>query len=466
MTTDPGRDELNMSDFPMCFPASEKMVGARSVTYQDRIPHPITGQPVVRSFTISVNGSLNLPSTVDEEVILGLITLHHRIDGFETPAFSFTPTEMIKLIGWRKQGWSYERLQASISLWRLVLLDFKNAWFNKTTGVLEDAHFQVIGNFVEGKGAGSRGRSYYEVTWDSRMFNSLRAGNVREFDFETYRRISKPLAKHMFRYLGRQAHVGSLEQAYDLRSFAFDKMGMMGREKLDAGQIKQKLSPGFAQLESVGFLEQPGPEGRYRKRPDGGWDVRVVVRAGNATLPSTPPAPPLPVQAPASEGLRALLECGVARQAAEKLAAEHREDDILHTVKVAREMQSKGEIKRSLAGYVVRAIPGGFHRLPVDISSRVRTTIHVGRDGANHESKLDDSAVAERIWSKMSDAVRREITEKVEELYKNELELTFRDIDNEHAEPRKAGWRKTLKSAALREKIIRYILENRGNTPR
>src|SRR5690606_15066097 len=146
------------------------------------------------------------------------------------------------------------------------------------------------------------------------------------------------------------------------------------------------------------------------------------------------------------------------RKTAQELAAKHDEPYVLGSIKAAQEMQAKGKIKSTLAAYIVSAIRGGFHRSSVDISSQVRTTIHVGQDGVNHESKLDDTQVAERLWSKTSDAGRREITGKVEELYKDELELTFRDIDNEHAEPRKAGWRKTLKSAALREKIFRYIL--------
>ena len=57
-----------------------------------------------------------LPTARDDEVILGLLQLS-RLQGFADRRVAFTRYQLIRLLGWRDESKSYERIEKSLNRW-------------------------------------------------------------------------------------------------------------------------------------------------------------------------------------------------------------------------------------------------------------------------------------------------------------------------------------------------------------
>jgi hypothetical protein len=89
---------------------------------------------ITRKLTITAGDQYGLPTAPDDEVLLGLLQFS-RIQNFATPTVTFTPYQLLKVLGWSINTNNYRRLKESINRWMGVTLYYENAWREKDGAV-------------------------------------------------------------------------------------------------------------------------------------------------------------------------------------------------------------------------------------------------------------------------------------------------------------------------------------------
>ena len=115
----------------------------KTILFQDAAFDKSTGETISRKLTITASDQYGLPTAPDDEILLGLLQLS-RIQNFEARTVSFTPYQLLRVLGWSINTNNYRRLKESINRWLGVTLYYENAWRDKKTGQWIDASFHFL----------------------------------------------------------------------------------------------------------------------------------------------------------------------------------------------------------------------------------------------------------------------------------------------------------------------------------
>ena len=93
---DPGwKDELNLAEFPIAALSDRIPDGQTTLVFEDRLERR-DSQPIVRRLTIMGTHKHGLPTSLDDEVLVGLIQLTKRRSNFTDPRVHFSRYELIE----------------------------------------------------------------------------------------------------------------------------------------------------------------------------------------------------------------------------------------------------------------------------------------------------------------------------------------------------------------------------------
>ena len=109
------RDELNLAEFPIALLTERVPSGQKTLEFQDEIYDQKRKQLVARKLTITGSDKFGLPTSKDDEVILGLIHLTKQANDFSDRRVRFQRSELIKLLRWPDTGQSYRRISKSLA---------------------------------------------------------------------------------------------------------------------------------------------------------------------------------------------------------------------------------------------------------------------------------------------------------------------------------------------------------------
>ena len=87
-----------------------------------------------------------LPTSLDDEVLVGLIQLTKRRSNFTDARVQFSRYELIELLGWPQSGQSYRRIEEALHRWVGVVLMYENAWWDNVAKSWVDENFHVLDN--------------------------------------------------------------------------------------------------------------------------------------------------------------------------------------------------------------------------------------------------------------------------------------------------------------------------------
>jgi hypothetical protein len=277
-----GRDELNLAEFPISAIGNRLDPSVKTILFQDSAFDRSSGETIVRKLTITASEKYGLPTAPDDEVVLGLLQLS-RIQNFDTPTISFTPYQLLRILGWRVSTNNYRRLKESINRWTGVTLYYENAWRDKKTGQWIDASFHFLEQvefYKPGQDAAlaPEGRSVFK--WNDLVFQNFREGNLKILDFHLYRALEGGITKRLFRFLDKRFYKRS-RLTFDLEPFACEKIGLTrpikmnssGRATTDIAQIKRRLFKGIRELENNGYIKTVPFEERFTKNSVGKWQI-------------------------------------------------------------------------------------------------------------------------------------------------------------------------------------------------
>src|ERR671939_903569 len=139
------RDELNLAEFPIAALTDRVPDGQTTLVFEDRL-EPHDSEPIVRRLTIMATHKHGLPTSLDDEVLVGLIKLTKRRSNFTDAKVQFSRYELIELLGWLQSGQSYRRIEEALHRWVGVVLMYENAWWDNAAKSWVDENFHVLDN--------------------------------------------------------------------------------------------------------------------------------------------------------------------------------------------------------------------------------------------------------------------------------------------------------------------------------
>ena len=143
---EPGwKDELNLAEFPIAALTDRIPDGQTTLVFEDRLERR-DSTPIVRRLTIMGTHKHGLPTSLDDEVLVGLIQLTKRRSNFTDPRVQFSRYELIQLLGWPQSGQSYRRIEEALHRWVGVVLMYENAWWDNQAKSWVDEQFHVLDN--------------------------------------------------------------------------------------------------------------------------------------------------------------------------------------------------------------------------------------------------------------------------------------------------------------------------------
>ncbi len=459
-TLDAGwKDELNLAEFPIAALTDRIPDGQTTLVYEDKLERRDSA-PIVRRLTIMGTHKHGLPTSLDDEVLVGLIQLTKRRSNFTDAKVQFSRYELIELLGWPQSGQSYRRIEEALHRWVGVVLMYENAWWDNAAKSWVDENFHVLDNVTlydrerrvssarsgkasRGEKAGGRADKtplpLSSFRWNEVIFQSFQSGNLKQLDLEFYLRLRLPTTKRMFRFLDKRFYRRS-RLDFDLRTLACEHIGLS--RSYAPTELKRRLKPALEELEQLGFLEPLSPEERYSYVKRGCW--RIILLRANAP---EPPSEPAAAAEQTSELLAVLKARGVTAKIAAELVEAHSAGRIQTKIDVF-DWLLKNEDKRvgkNPAGYLVASIradyqaPSDFRasapaaKAPVPASAAVEARRHDSRR-AGDETHLDQTRQAElrAAWELLSQEERDSIQSAVKE-----------------ANPGLCRWRKMLEPLCL-----------------
>src|ERR1700761_6280283 len=299
------KDELNLAEFPIAALTDRVPDGQTTLVFEDKLERR-DSPPIVRRLTIMGTHKHGLPTSLDDEVLVGLIQLTKRRSNFTDARVQFSRYELIELLGWPQSGQSYRRIEEALHRWVGVVLMYENAWWDNAAKSWVDEQFHVLDNVTlydrerwrtsarSGKG-GKAERSVSKADkpplplssfrWNEVIFQSFQSGNLKQLDLEFYLKLRLPTTKRMFRFLDKRFYRRD-RLDFDLRTLACEHIGMS--RSYAPTELKRRLKPALEELEQHGFIEPLTPEERYSYVKRGCW--RIIFIRGQPSEAGTEPA--------------------------------------------------------------------------------------------------------------------------------------------------------------------------------
>ena len=433
-TQDAGwKDELNLAEFPIAALTDRIPDGQTTLVFEDKLERR-DSPPIVRRLTIMGTHKHGLPTSLDDEVLVGLIQLTKRRSNFTDAKVQFSRYELIDLLGWPQSGQSYKRIEEALHRWVGVLLMYENAWWDNAAKSWVDENFHVLDNVTlydrerrRSRSKASKGNAgkpdkmpaplpLSSFRWNEVIFQSFQSGNLKQLDLEFYLRLRLPTTKRMFRFLDKRFYRRS-RLDFDLRTLACEHIGMS--RSYAPTELKRRLKPALEELEQLGFLEPLSLEERYSYVSRGTW--RIILIRGREAVADGAPAP---------QDFHELVEALKARGVITKVAAdlvEHLPPGRIQTKIDVFDWLMKNEDKRvgkNPAGYLVASIkadyqaPNDFPAEGTPVSSKkakaaaeAEQASEQERRKAKAESEVDlaKQEVLRAAWERLPESEREEI---------------------------------------------------------
>jgi Replication initiator protein A len=461
------KDELNLAEFPIAALTDRIPDGQTTMVFEDRLERR-DSSPIVRRLTITGTHKHGLPTSLDDEVLVGLIQLTKRRSNFTAPRVQFSRYELIELLGWPQSGQSYRRIEEALHRWVGVVLMYENAWWDNAAKSWVDEQFHVLDNVTlydrerwrtsprsakSGKGdrAGSRTDKpplpLSSFRWNEVIFQSFQSGNLKQLDLEFYLNLRLPTTKRMYRFLDKRFYRRS-RLDFDLRTLACEHIGLS--RSYAPTELKRRLKPALEELEELGFLEPLGPAERYSYVKRGCWRI-MFIRGSRTTVEA--PNPALQREEKPAELIEALKSRGVTRKTAQELIESHPSDRVRTKIEVFDWLLRNADkrVGKNPAGYLVASIrldyqaPGDYQTQtsasnPPDLAHRqLKTT--------SQRTPLVRQPVCDEVRAQRDKAREAKLRAAWERLTETEREAIFAAVKAEN--PGLGRWKKMLEPLCL-----------------
>lgn len=378
---------MNLAEYPIALLADRAPDGMKTLVYHDR------------DETLTITGSdlLGLPTSLDVDVIIGLLHLTKTKSNFESMTVQFTRYELIRILGWPDRGYYYERLTESLNRWVGVTLLYKKSWWDNETKTKGNHSFHILESATVIEQEQRRGCQAKQIAlplssvrWSNEFFQSFKANNLKKLDLKVYFSLKSSITKQLYRFLDKRFYKKA-EWSFDLRVLACEHVGMS--RNYECWRLKQKLQPAIDELTATGFLKAMPADKQFKRTGRGQWTVSFA-RGGSvpATVDDAATGQAVPEDEP-SELEAELVARGVTPKTARELVAAVPEERIRLQIEQTDWLKKTGKRKiTDLAGFLTQAIRDNYSR-PEGFLSRAEKA---ERQRVQNERRKQELAEARR----------------------------------------------------------------------
>ncbi len=243
------RDEMNLAEFPLTVLSKRVDPSLKTLEFHDFVKGK-NGEIVNRSWIITGADKFGLPTSSDDEVLLGLLKLTAD-DGLRNRKILFTRYELLKILRWTTEGRSYTRLQNALDRLSGVRIKATNAFYDNENKLHSTKNFGIIDEYEINDGRDTR-PSFF--TWSDVLFKSFQVGFIKKLDLNFYLDLNSAVSKRLYRYLDKHFWYRSRLQV-NLFTLAHEKVGISRNYKF-ASSLRQQLEPALGELIERGMLAE------------------------------------------------------------------------------------------------------------------------------------------------------------------------------------------------------------------
>jgi hypothetical protein len=271
------RDEMNLAEFPLAALTTRVDKNVKTLEFRDT-QRLKSGEIIEREWVITGADKFGLPTSTDDDVILGLIRLTMD-NGFRSRKVHFTRYELMKVLRWAPEGRNYTRLTRSLDRLSGVRIKATNAFFDNASKSHQTCNFGIIDAYEIVSGRTSTADSSYFI-WSEMLFDSFKVGFIKKLDLNLYFELNSSVSRRLYRYLDKHFYYRNIIER-PLLVLAFEKLGLSRSYKY-VSSVRQQLDPAIEELIKCGFLERAEFVGRGEQT-----SVRFYAgRTGAAALQS------------------------------------------------------------------------------------------------------------------------------------------------------------------------------------
>lgn len=241
------RDEMNLAEFPLTVLSKRSDPSVKTLEFSDIIKGK-NGEPLNRKWIITGADKFGLPTSSDDEVLLGLLKLTAD-EGLRSRKVHFTRYELLKILRWTTEGRSYSRLQNALDRLSGVRIKATNAFYDNETKLHSTRNFGIIDAYEINDGRDTH-PSFF--TWSEVLFKSFQVGFIKKLDLEFYLDLQSAVSKRLYRYLDKHFWYRSRIQV-NLFVLAHEKIGI-SRNYIYASSLRQQIEPALEELKEKGAL--------------------------------------------------------------------------------------------------------------------------------------------------------------------------------------------------------------------
>lgn len=243
------RDEMNLAEFPLTVLSKRADPSIKTLEFSDSVKGK-NGDVINRKWIITGADKFGLPTSSDDEVLLGLLKLTAD-DGLRSPKIHFTRYELLKILRWTTEGRSYVRLQNALDRLSGVRIKATNAFYDNESKLHSTRNFGILDAYEINDGRDTR-PSFF--TWSEVLFKSFQVGFIKKLDLEFYLDLQSAVSKRLYRYLDKHFWYRSRMQV-NLFVLAHEKVGI-SRNYVYASSLRQQLEPALEELQEKGVLSE------------------------------------------------------------------------------------------------------------------------------------------------------------------------------------------------------------------
>lgn len=243
------RDEMNLAEFPLTVLSKRVDPSVKTLEFSDSVKGK-NGDVINRKWIITGADKFGLPTSSDDEVLLGLLKLTAD-DGLRSQKVYFTRYELLRVLRWTTEGRSYSRLQNALDRLSGVRIKATNAFYDNETKLHSTRNFGIIDAYEINDGRDTR-PSFF--TWSEVLFKSFQVGFIKKLDLDFYLDLQSAVSKRLYRYLDKHFWYRSRMQV-NLFVLAHEKIGI-SRNYMYASSLRQQLEPALEELRDKGLLAE------------------------------------------------------------------------------------------------------------------------------------------------------------------------------------------------------------------
>jgi len=411
------RDEMNLAEFPLTVLSTRANPHLKTLEFSDSI-RTKNGDLVERKWLITGADKFGLPTSSDDEVLLGLLKLTVD-DGITRRKVHFTRYELLRTLRWSTEGRSYTRLQKALDRLAGLRIKATNAFFDNDAKCHSTKVFGLIDAYEINTSRDTDLKSSY-FTWSETIFKSFQVGFIKKLDLDFYLSLKSAVSKRLYRFLDKHFWYRSNVEI-NLFTLSHEKLGISRNYKF-ASSLRQQLDPALKELCDQGFLAEfsysgKGSETRLSMIAKRG--VRSVAKQDEKSGKPTSSISPSPL---IQDIMAMLVARGIKERQVLKLIAGQGEDTLRHIQRIiayfdALVATGSHLVNKSPVGFLYRAVenqktfilPKRFPQLAKMTSVSRRTRMDIEKEveaslskirphlSANNYQKVMDHAVIERM---------------------------------------------------------------------